>query len=134
MEKYNLTQTGQEVQDILDNAIPQSDLAEEVERAQEAERLLGEGIQQNADDIDAIEAKIPSAASSENQLTDKAYVDGKVDDEKNRAQDAEGTLQDNIDAEEARAKAAEKQNTDDIDAIEEKIPSAASSENQLADK
>ena len=132
MEKYNLTQTGQEVQDILDNATPQSDLASEVERAQEAERLLGEGIQQNADDIDAIEAKIPSAATSENKLTDKEYVDGQVDDEKNRAQGAEGTLQDNIDAEEARAKAAEKQNADDIDALESVVPSGATSENKLA--
>ena len=78
MEKYNLTQTGQEVQDILDNATPQSDLASEVERAQEAERLLGEGIQQNADDIDAIEGKIPSAASSENQLADKSFVNSSI--------------------------------------------------------
>ena len=114
MEKYNLTQTGQEVQDILNNATPQSDLTVEVERAQEAERLLGEGIQQNADDIDAIEGKIPSAASSENKLTDKEYVDGQVDDEKNRAQDAE------------------QQNADDIDAIEAIIPSNASPENKLA--
>ena len=44
------------------------------------------------------------------------------------------TLQGNIDDEETRAKAAEKQNADDIDAIEEKIPNAASSQNQLADK
>ena len=36
--------------------------------------------------------------------------------------------------EETRAKAAEKQNADNIDAIEEKIPAAASSSNQLADK
>jgi hypothetical protein len=132
MEKYNLTQTGQEVQNILNNATPQSDLATEVERAQEAERLLGEGIQQNATDIDSIKGKIPSAATSENKLTDKEYVDGQVDDEKNRAQGVEGTLQDNIDAEETRAKAAEKANADDIDAIEEKIPSSASSSNQLA--
>ena len=37
-------------------------------------------------------------------------------------------------AEETRAKAAEKANADDIDAIEQKIPSAASDQNQLADK
>lgn len=132
MEKYNLTQTGQEVQNILDNATPQSDLTAEVERAQEAERLLGEGIQQNADDIDSIEGKIPSAATSENKLTDKEYVDGQVDDEKNRAQGVEGTLQDNIDAEETRAKAAERQNADDIDALEAVVPSGATSENKLA--
>ena len=44
------------------------------------------------------------------------------------------TLQDNIDTEETRAKAAEKANADDIDAIEAKIPAAATSQNQLADK
>ena len=132
MEGYNLTQTGQEVQDILNNATPHSELTTEVERAQEAERVLGEGVQQNADDIDAIEAKIPSAASSENKLTDKEYVDGQVDNEKTRAQGAEDTLQDNIGAEELRAKAAEEANANDIDAIEAKIPSGASSENKLA--
>ena len=78
MEKYNLTQTGQEVQNILDNATPQSDLAAEVERAQEAERLLGEGIQQNATDIDSIEGKIPSAATSENKLATESYVNDAV--------------------------------------------------------
>ena len=36
--------------------------------------------------------------------------------------------------EETRAKAAEKANADDIDAIESKIPSAATDQNQLADK
>ena len=39
-----------------------------------------------------------------------------------------------IDAEETRAKAAEQANADDIDAIEAKIPSAATAQNQLADK
>jgi len=40
MEKFNLTQTGQEVQDILNGAASQSDLTAEVERAQEAEQGL----------------------------------------------------------------------------------------------
>lgn len=78
MEKYNLTQTGQEVQNILNNATPQSNLAAEVERAQEAERLLGESIQQNADDIDALEAVVPSGATSDNKLATESYVNDAV--------------------------------------------------------
>ena len=49
-----------------------SAIGDEETRAKAAEK-------QNADDIDAIEAKIPSAASSSNQLADKAYVDGEID-------------------------------------------------------
>ena len=134
MEKFNLTQTGQEVQNILNGATSQLDLTAEVERAQEAERALGEGVQQNADDIDAIEEKIPSGTTDENPLTNKEYVDGLMSDEATARENADTTLQGAIDGEETRAKAAEKQNADDIDAIEEKIPSAASQENQLADK
>lgn len=107
MEDYRLTQTGQEVQDILNGAVMPADLAAEKDRAELAEQAL----------------------------------QGKIDDEEARAKGEEGTLQDNIDAEETRAKGAEKQNADDIDALEEDvaallqlIPSAASSENQLADK
>ena len=55
-----------------------------------------------------------------------------IDAEERARQQADGVLQDHIDAEETRAKAAEKQNADDIDAIEEKIPSGASSANKLA--
>ena len=40
MEKFNLTQTGQEVQDILNGAASQLDLTAEVERAQVAEQGL----------------------------------------------------------------------------------------------
>ena len=45
MEKYNLTQTGQEVQQILDNATPQSDLNAERERAQAVEQNLNSRIE-----------------------------------------------------------------------------------------
>lgn len=112
MEKYNLTQTGQEVQNILNNATPQSDLASEVERAQEAERLLGEGIQQNATDIDSIEGKIPSAATSENKLATIADVTN----EANARETADNSL------------------SSAIEAILLLIPSAATSLNKLADK
>lgn len=71
MEKYNLEQTGQQVQNILNEATTQSELTAETERAQLAEQQL-----QN--DIDAIEEKIPSGASSSNKLTTKEYVDDSV--------------------------------------------------------
>ena len=130
MEKYNLTQTGPEVQEILDNATPQSELTSETQRAQLAEQTLQTHIdnealirentdtllqtnigaeetrakaaeKQNADDIDALEALlpsgvsqsnklvaqqaleaiialIPSAASALNQLADKAFVNSSI--------------------------------------------------------
>ena len=109
----------------------QGNIDAEATRAQTAE-------QANADDIDAIEAKIPSAATAQNQLADKAYVDQSLQTdiaaEATARQNADTTLQGNIDAEATRAQTAEQANADDIDAIEAKIPSAASAQNQLADK
>lgn len=107
MEKFNLTQTGAQVQQILNDATPQTDLANEIERAQGAEQTLQGNI-----DNEELRAK-----AAERDL-----------------EQADGTLQGNIDAEELRAKAAEQANADDIDSIESKIPTAASSSNQLADK
>lgn len=57
-----------------------------------------------------------------------------INAEKTARENADTTLQGNITAEQQRAQAAEQQNASDIDAIEAKIPSAASSSNQLADK
>ena len=65
--------------------------------------------------IDTITGKIPSEATAQNQLADKAYVTSTVGTESSRAQDAEGDLQ------------------DAIDAIDAKIPSTASSSNKLVD-
>ena len=107
MEDYRLEQSGQEVQGILNGAAMQSDLTAETERAELAEQTLQGGIdaeelarqqadqalqgnidaeeirakaaeKQNADDIDVIEGKIPSDASSENKLATKDYVDDSV--------------------------------------------------------
>ena len=107
MADYRLTQTGDQVQEILNNATPQSDLTAETERAQGAEQTLQGNIdieerdrkaadvilqgnidaeetrakaaeKQNADDIDAIEEKIPVAASDQNQLADKAFVNSSI--------------------------------------------------------
>ena len=107
MEDYRLEQSGQEVQNILNGAAMQTDLTAEVERATEAEGVLQQGIsdeayareqadltldgkidgeeirakaaeKQNADDIDAIEEKIPAAASSSNKLADVDFVNSSI--------------------------------------------------------
>ena len=94
------------------------DLSDEVTRAEGAEQTL----QQH---IDAEETRARGAEGT---------LQTNIDNEAAARQGADSTLQQNIDDEETRAKAAEKKNADDIDAIEEKIPAAASSSNQLADK
>ena len=89
MADFDLTQTGQEVQNILDGAAMQTDLTAEVDRAELAEQTLQGNIdieatrakaaeKQNADDIDVIEGKIPAAASDENQLADKNFVNSSI--------------------------------------------------------
>ena len=118
MADYILTQSGDEVQSILNNSTPQSDLTAETQRATEAEGQLQSNINQEAE----------TRGNADLQLQQNINAEAET-----RGQ-ADTTLQGNIDAEETRAKAAEKANADDIDAIEEKIPAAASDQNQLADK
>ena len=48
MADYRLTQTGNEVQQILNNAAMQSQVTAETERAQSAEQALGRSVGQNA--------------------------------------------------------------------------------------
>ena len=107
MADYRLTQSGDQVQSILNNAAMQEALANETTRAEEAEQQLQTNInaeagarqqadatlqgnidteearakaaeQLNADDIDAIEAKIPDAASDENQLVDEQKMNSSI--------------------------------------------------------
>ena len=107
MADYRLTQTGDQVQEILNNATTRSELAAEIERATGAEQTLQQNInaeasareqadttlqsnisteevraraaeQQNATDIDAIEAKIPSAASAQNKLVDEQKMNSSI--------------------------------------------------------
>lgn len=81
-------------------------------------------------------------AASTSQLTAEqtarqqadATLQNNINAEKTARENADTILQGNITAEQQRAQAAEQQNASDIDAIEAKIPSAASSSNQLADK
>ena len=125
MEDYRLTQSGQEVQDVLNGAAMQVDLTAETERATEAEHTLQGNI-----DEEEIRAK-----AAEKQNADD------IDAEELARQQADQTLDGKISDEEIRAKAAEKQNADDIDALEAAIqaillliPSAATSLNKLTDK
>ena len=107
MADYRLTQSGNEVQQILNHAVMQSELTSESERAAGAEQQLQDNINE--------ETRLRGNADS----TLQHNID---------------TVQEGLTSEVGRAKAAEKANADDIDAIEEKIPAAASDQNQLADK
>ena len=129
MADYRLEQTGDQLQEILNTATPQSDLTAETNRAQGAEQTL-------QGNIDAEETR---AKAEERTLQQN------IDAEALTRGGADTTLQGNIDTEETRARSAEKKNADDIDAeeaariaadaeINGKIPPAASPQNQLADK
>ena len=107
MADYRLTQSGDEVQSILNNSTPISDLQAETERAQGAEQTLQQHIddealarqqadntlqgnieaeerrakaaeQQNATDIDVMEGKIPAAASPQNKLVDEQKMNSSI--------------------------------------------------------
>jgi len=104
---YALEQTGDQVQEILNTAASQSELTAETERATLAEQGLAGGISDEetrakaaeralGEDIDAeetrakaaelalsgrvgtIEGDIPAAASPQNQLADKAFVNNSI--------------------------------------------------------
>ena len=126
MEKYNLTQTGPEVQEILDNATPQSELTTETQRAQLAEQTL----QGNIDAEAQARANAISAETQRAQLAEQT-LQTHIDNEALTRENADTLLQTNIGAEETRAKAAEKQNADDIDALEALLPSGVSQSNKL---
>lgn len=121
MEDYRLNQTGQEVQNILNGAAMQTELAAETERATAAEQQL-------QGNIDAEELARQNADAELQE-----YADGKVSDEADARQQADELLLGNIDAEEFRAKAAEAANATAIETINGKIPAEASAENKLVD-
>ena len=107
MADYRLTQTGDQVQNILNNSTPQSELTAETQRAELAEQTLqgninteaqarqqADGVLQgnidteetrakaaekaNADDIDVIEGKIPIAATAQNKLVDEQKMNSSI--------------------------------------------------------
>ena len=145
MADYRLTQSGDEVQNLLDQVTPnqqaieglQSDKVDKVEGKVLSDENFTEGEKTKL-------GNLPTQSELNTELGKKATIVSLGEETQAREQ-ADQTLQGNIDAEETRAKAAEKQNADDIDAeeaariaadnaINEKIPATASAQNQLADK
>ena len=131
---YRLTQTGKQVQDLLDQVTPNENaIAVETQRAEAAEQQLQQNInaeeQARIADVDAEEAR---AKAAEQQLQENIDAMGQgssaaVTAERERAEAAEQQLQTNInseeqariadvDAEETRAKAAEQENAGNITA------------------
>ena len=150
---YRLSQTGKEVQALLDQVTPNKEaiaqettdreqsVTEEQTRAEGAEQQLQESIdaeqQARIDDVDAEETR---AKAAEQQLQENIDAIGEggsaaVNAERERAQGVEQTLQQNInnetsnriadvDAEETRAKSAEQQNATDISSEETRAEAA----------
>ena len=93
-------------------------------------------------DIDAIEEKIPAEASSSNQLADKDYVDSQIGDlnewttEQYTPTTTNFVVGNTYTVEEAFQRTASlfEGHKNEIDAINSKIPSQATTTNQLADK
>ena len=145
MADYRLTQSGDEVQELLNQITPNKQAIEGLQN-EKVDKEEGKGL---SDENFTVAEKnklnaLPTNEDLNTELGKKATVVA-LGDETTQRQQADNTLQGNIntertdriadvDAEETRAKAAEKQNADDIDAIEAKIPAAASDQNQLADK
>ena len=154
---YRLSQTGKEVQALLDQVTPNKDaIAQETtdreqsvtaerERAQEAEQTLQQNInneqQARIADVDAEEQRAKAAEQQLQQNIDDIGESGSaaVQTERERAQGVEQTLQQNInnetqariadvDAEENRAKGAEQQNAT---AISDETNRAQGAEQQL---
>ena len=113
-----------------------ADVDAEESRAKAAEQLNATNIGNEITRAEAAEQTLQGNIDAEETRARGAegILQNNIDAEETRARGAESTLQNNIDSEETRARAAEQQNAADIDAIEAKIPVAASSSNQLADK
>ena len=140
---YRLSQTGKEVQQLLDQVTPNQEaiatetenreqsVSNETERAQQAEQQLQQNINTERTDriadVDAEEARAKAAEAQLQQNIDAIEQSGgaAVTAERERAQGVEQTLQQNInnetsnriadvDAEETRAKAAEQANSNAI--------------------
>ena len=119
MSTYQLEQTGQQVQNILNEA-PQTklDLQSEIERATGKEGELAQAIADEKIRAEGIEGGLRTDLNAEIQ----------------RATDKDVILENAIGAEETRAEGVEGRLRDDVDAIDSVIPNQASSSNQLADK
>ena len=145
MADYRLTQSGDEVQNLLDQVTPNQQAIEGLQ-SDKVDKVDGKGLSDEnfTEDEKTKLGNLPTQSELNTELGKKATIVS-LGEETEARESADQTLQQHIDAEETRAKAAEKQNADDIDAeeaariaadnaINEKIPAAASAQNQLADK
>ena len=94
--------------DIIDDALNKTQDVINQEDKEDIARLR--------EDVDTINSKIPEEASPDNQLADKAFVTNLVNEEKERAEEAEASLDDKITAETQRATDAEENLDAKIDA------------------
>ena len=137
-ERERAEQAEQTLQDNIDTeeADRIADVDAEEARAKAAEQTNAQAISTETTRAESAEQTLQQHIDAEETRARGAEgtLQTNIDNEAAARQGADSTLQQNIDDEETRAKAAEKKNADDIDAIEEKIPAAASSSNQLADK
>ena len=105
---YRLTQTGKQVQDLLDQVTPNEQaIANEQQRAEAAEQQLQTNInneqQARIDDVDAEEVRAKAAEQQLQENIDSIGQGGSaaVTAERERAEAAEQQLQQNINAEES---------------------------------
>ena len=145
MADYRLTQSGDEVQELLNQVTPNQQAIEGLQN-DKVDKVEGKGLSDEnfTEDEKTKLGNLPTQSELNTELGKKATI-ASLGEETQAREQADQTLQQHIDSEEVRAKAAEKQNADDIDAeeaariaadnsINAKIPAAASAQNQLADK
>ena len=118
MADYRLSQSGDEVQGILDNAAMRAQLNAETERATGAETQLQQNI------------------NSEQSAREQADItlQGNIDTEAQSRESADALLQQGIEGEALSRETADDQLQDAIDDINGKIPAAASPQNKLVDQ
>ena len=134
---YRLTQTGKEVQDLLDQVtLNEQAIAAETSRAESAEQTLQGNIDAEASARQSADTTLQQNINTEEaaRIAADNTLHGEVVAETSRATAAEQANASAISDEETRARAAEQANADDIAAIDAKIPAEASAQNQLADK
>jgi len=90
MADYRLTQSGDEVQEILNNSTPQADLTAETERAQNAEQQLQTNIESEATSRQQADTTLQQHIEAEATRAGDAegVLDGKIDTETQDRQDA----------------------------------------------
>ena len=118
MADYRLTQSGDEVQNILNTATPVSSLQEETERATGAENQLQQNINSESEARQGADTTLQQNIDAETQSREGAYA----------------LLQQDIESEAQSREAADGQLQDAVSDINGKIPAAASPQNKLVDQ